>query len=227
MKKGSRLLMLLCVLTALLCVSAMAANEPTSTGIYGITSVPGVTIEAKTASGASITPTTIGDYTGFCALGEKLAVSYAGATDGAFYLLIVTNKATTAPTAADIVYIDQQTADNSGVSFTAYPSALGKGEYYVYLSSNAGSGLGSSGLVQIGSFKGYVPCKLGDVNNDGKITTADAVDILWAVTEKKALDGTQTLAADVNGNRQVDVTDATYILKFIVGQDVPYDLSND
>lgn len=226
MKKASRLLMLLCVLTALLCVSAMAANEPTSAGIYGITSDPDVTIEAKTASGASITPTTIGDYTGFCALGEKLAVSYAGAADNAFYLLIVTNKATTAPTAADIVYIDQQTAD-SGVSFTAYPSALGKGEYYVYLSSNAGSGLGSGGLEQIGSFKGYVPYKLGDVNNDGKITTADAVDILWAVTGKKELDGTQTLAANVNGDEQVDVTDATYILKFIVGQAVPYDLSND
>lgn len=215
MKKVTRLLLLLGVLTALLCVSAMAAEEPTTAGIYDITPVSGVTITpVGTKSAVEIGGASVSD---FYAGAEKLTVSYAGAQSGAYYLLLVTNKATTAPTVDDIVYIDQLTAVSSGVSFTAYPSALGKGTYYVYLSTNAGSGLGKGGLEEVGTFKSYVPYKLGDVDGENGLNSYDASLILQHLVGTYEFVGNGGLAADVDCENGVNSYDASLILQHLVG----------
>lgn len=59
------------------------------------------------------------------------------------------------------------------------------------------------------------PGKLGDTNNDGKITSADAVLVLQAEAQLLKLDLT---AADVSGDGIIDSTDAALILQFVSGQ---------
>ena len=215
MKKATGFLLLLGALTALLCVSALAA-EPTAAGLYGMESEADVTLTpVGTKASAEIGGQSVSD---FYAEAEKLTVSYEAAVEGAHYLLLVTSRATAAPTAADIVYIDQQTAGSDGVEFTAFPSALGKGTYYVSLSSSAGEGLGSAGLMQVGSFESFVPYKLGDVDGDELITANDALWALMMSVDKTLPDKTewtdmQRLSADVDGIAGVSANDALWILE--------------
>ena len=75
-------------------------------------------------------------------------------------------------TAENIVYIDRQAADADGtVAFTAYPQAQGKGSYRIFL-------LGGDQILSSGSaasFQAYVPYTLGDVNDEGRINSGDAL----------------------------------------------------
>lgn len=58
--------------------------------------------------------------------------------------------------------------------------------------------------------------KLGDVNNDGKITVKDATQVQMYICGLVDLEDDLLVAADVDRNSYVDVSDATYIMKFIV-----------
>lgn len=53
---------------------------------------------------------------------------------------------------------------------------------------------------------------LGDVNNDGKISTTDALDVLQASQGKKNLSSAQTKEADVNADGKITATDALDVL---------------
>ncbi len=59
--------------------------------------------------------------------------------------------------------------------------------------------------------------KAGDVNNDGKITAADARTALRASVKLENLDEAQTKAADVDGKAGVTAADARLILRASVG----------
>lgn len=59
---------------------------------------------------------------------------------------------------------------------------------------------------------------LGDVNNDGKIDTKDARQVLLHYVGKTKLDESQTFAADVNGDASVNTKDARQILLYYVGK---------
>lgn len=205
-------------LSLLLCGGAFAADIPTAAGIYGVQGIEKVTIvPEKSAVTVQIGDSVISDYH---AGAEKLAISYTEAVNAAYYLLIVTNSATDTPQAEDIVYIDQTMAMEGSVTFTAFPSALGKGEYYIYLSSNASEGLGSSGLTQIGSFKSFVPYTLGnvDLDEENKINIFDALAVIDHVVGKSPLDGVALLAADVDDQAGVNIYDALEIINYIVGK---------
>ena len=58
----------------------------------------------------------------------------------------------------------------------------------------------------------------GDVDLDGKVTAADALEVLKSVVGKVTLTEAQFTAADTDGNGKADATDALNILKKVVGK---------
>lgn len=214
MKRLLRSLLLAAVLTAALCVGALAA-EPTVAGIYDVTGGEGVTLTPQEANKSEITDTTQGDYSNYYANAVRFGVVKTGLTVDAQYLLLVV-KGTEAPSEKNIVYIDQQAADSNGkVSFNAYPSSLTKDNYRVYV---VGQGSSYSLEKPTASFSYYQPYTLGDVNGDGEIDSLDALDILQHAVGKTPLTGTKLLAADVNGDKEIDSLDALAILQYAVGR---------
>ena len=212
MRKFLRILLLTAVLAGALCVSALAA-EPTEAGVYGVATETGITVTPRTADGTAIDASTQGDYSGYYTGAVKFGVEAKGLTAGSQYLLLMVS-GDGAPGADNIVYIDQQAADANGtVAFTAYPQALGKGSYRIFLLGGDQT-LSSGGLAA--SFQAYVPYTLGDVNDDGTIDVSDALMALQSAVNLLQLTESQILAADVDRNLTVDVSDALLLLKYSV-----------
>mgnify|MGYP004518930485 CR=1 FL=1 len=212
MRKFRRILLLTAVLAGALCVSALAA-EPTEAGVYGMTTETGITVTPQTADGTEITKEDLGgDYSDYYAGAVKFGVEATGLTAGSQYLLLMVS-GDGAPGADNIVYIDQQAADANGtVAFTAYPQALDKGSYRIFL-------LGGDQTLNSGpaaSFQAYVPYTLGDVNDDGTIDSADALEALLFFVESKTPTETERLAADVNKDGTIDSYDALQMLRYFV-----------
>lgn len=211
MRKFRRILLLTAVLAGALCVSALAA-EPTEAGVYGMTTETGITVTPQTADGTEITKEDLGgDYSDYYAGAVKFGVEATGLTAGSQYLLLMVS-GDGAPGADNIVYIDQQAADANGtVAFTAYPQALDKGSYRIFL-------LGGEQTLNSGpaaSFQAYVPYTLGDVDNNGKIQAVDALAVLRHVAKIETLDDTASLAADVDCDGKVKAVDALAILRYV------------
>lgn len=214
MKRLLRSLLLAAVLTAALCVGALAA-EPTVAGIYAVTGGDGVTLKPQTANQNVIVAKPQGGYNDYYVDAVRFDVEKTGLTEGAQYLLLVV-KGTGAPNEENIVYIDQKAAGSDGkVSFNAYPSSLTKDNYRVYV---VGQGSSYSLENPTASFSYYQPYTLGDVNGDGEIDSLDALDILQHAVGKTPLTGTKLLAADVNGDKEIDSLDALAILQYAVGR---------
>ena len=212
MRKFLRILLLTAVLAGALCVSALAA-EPTEAGVYGMTTETGITVTPQKADGTAIDASTQGDYSGYYAGAVKFGVEATGLKAGSQYLLLMVS-GDDAPGADNIVYIDQQAADANGtVAFTAYPQALGKGSYRIFLLGGDQT-LSSGGLAV--SFQAYVPYTLGDVNDDGTIDSADALEALLFFVESKTPTETERLAADVNKDGTIDSYDALQMLRYFV-----------
>ena len=57
---------------------------------------------------------------------------------------------------------------------------------------------------------------LGDINNDGKVNTGDAVVVLMYSVGKIQLSEVQLLASDYNRDGKINTGDATSILKALV-----------
>lgn len=222
MKRILQSLLLIAILAMALCVST-AAESPTQAGMYNING-SSVTLTPQTAAQTGITAETQGSYTNY-ANAVRFGVNATGLTGGKQYLLLVLKGTNVTPTVDNIVYIDQAAADDSGtVTFNAYPSSLTKSDYSVYIVGTDKAFAASSPAATFNYWQTY---KLGDVDDNGKVTTGDAVEILQSVVGKKTLTETQRLAADIDANNIVTTGDAVYILQFIVGKDVPYNLSNN
>ena len=209
MRKFLRILLLTAVLAGALCVSALAA-EPTEAGVYGMTTETGITVTPQKADGTAIDASTQGDYSGYYAGAVKFGVEATGLTAGSQYLLLMVS-GDGAPGADNIVYIDQQAADANGtVAFTAYPQALDKGSYRIFL-------LGGEQTLSSGpaaSFQAYVPYTLGDVNDDTYINASDALQVLKFAAKLETPTETQALAANVNRDGYINASDALMILKY-------------
>lgn len=61
------------------------------------------------------------------------------------------------------------------------------------------------------------PISMGDVNNDGSITSEDALAILHSVTQSSSFNAAQQKSADIDGDGQVTSMDALIILEYVVG----------
>lgn len=205
MKKLLRTLLLAAALTALLCVSALAADS-------AVSNVTGNILTPKTAEGAEITADTNGKYEN----AVKFDVNATG-TQGSQYLLLVLRDQNV-PTEKNIVYINQAAAGEDGnLAFTgsdaAYPMTMTSGTYYVYL---VGDGKEFSASAPAASFTYEAGYTLGDVSGDGDITTTDALMVLQSIVNNIKLTETQKLAADVSKSDGITTTDALMILQYIV-----------
>lgn len=219
MKRLLRSLLLGAILSALLCVGALAAdtNDP---GIYNIKTNDGVTITPKKADNSAIT-----DVGGYYANAVKFDVTASGLTgeENAQCLLLVlkgdaSGNAPTTPTADNIVYINQaEKGANGKASFTgtdaAYPKELRTGTYYVYLVSERSEFKADAPAATFQYDQKYT---LGDVNDDTYIDSRDALLTLRYSVNLVNLSEIQQLAADVNRDGYIDSRDALLILRYSV-----------
>lgn len=217
MKRLLRSLLLGAILSALLCVGALAAeSEPVKGGIYNIKS-SNVTLTPNTEATKDTVDGT--EYTDYYANAVKFDVKAENLTENQQYLLMVLKggadgSAPGVPTAENIAYIDQAAAQNGSVSFAAYPKELTKGTYHVYL-VGGGTAFADS---QVASFEYDKKYTLGDVNDDGAIDSEDALMALQIFTKIITPTETQRLAADVNRDTTIDSEDALLILRYFVKQ---------
>ncbi len=203
MKKLLRTFLLAAALTALLCVSALAADSTVS-----ITGQTGATLTPKTAADAPITANADGKYEN----AVKFDVNATGTKDSQYLLLVLRDQKV--PTEQNIVYINQAAAGEDGkLAFTgsdaAYPMTMTSGTYYVYL---VGDGKSFDATKADASFTYDAGYTLGDVNNDGKINALDAILILRAAVDLTNLNDVQKKAADMNGDGRVNALDAIEVL---------------
>lgn len=207
MKKLLRTLLLAAALTALLCVSALAADSTVS-----ITDQTGATLMPKTAAGEAIK-----EKDGKYENAAKFDVNATG-TQGSQYLLLVLRDQKV-PTEQNIVYINQAAAGEDGkLAFTgsdaAYPMTMTSGTYYVYL---VGDGKSFDATKADASFTYEAGYTLGDVDGNGRIQALDALCVLKHVANVEMLNATGKLAADVDNNGKIQALDALTILQFVAG----------
>lgn len=229
MKRLLRSLLLGAILSALLCVGALAAeSEPVKGGIYNISVDTNVTLKPNTEATTDTVDGT--EYTDYYANAVKFDVKAENLTENQQYLLLVLKggadgSAPGVPTADNIAYIDQMAATETGVSFTAYPKELTKGKYYVYL-VGGGTAFAQS---QVASFEYDKKYTLGDVDEDGYWTANDALYTLQIAVNKVVLkiDGIDTpvtdvirAAADTDKDGYATANDALLILQKAVGKNV-------
>lgn len=83
-----------------------------------------------------------------------------------------------------------------------------------------GAGDTDGGVVPAFKFnpKSTLPNKIGDINTDGKINSADALLVLQSSTGVITLTDTQKLLADVNNDEKINSTDALLILQYATGK---------
>ena len=218
MKKLLRTLLLAAALTALLCVSALAADS-------AVSNVTGNILTPKTAEGAEITADTNGKYEN----AVKFDVNATG-TKGSQYLLLVLRDQNV-PTEQNIVYINQAAAGaNGAISFTgsdaAYPMTMTSGTYYVYL---VGADKPFTANAPAASFTYDAGYTLGDVDGDGKWTANDALYTLQIAVNKTTLKidnvdvpvtDAMRAAANADKDKYVTANDALLILQKAVGKNV-------
>lgn len=203
MKKLLRTLLLAAALTALLCVSALAADSAVS-----ITGQTGATLTPKTAEGETIT-----EKDGKYENAVKFDVNATGTKDSQYLLLVLRDQ--NVPTEKNIVYINQAAAGEDGkLAFTgsdaAYPMTMTSGTYYVYL---VGDGKTFAPAASFTYDAGYIK---GDANGDGKVNIDDVTAVLNHVVENRFLTGTNFQAADVVKDDKINIDDVTKLLNFIV-----------
>lgn len=207
MKKLLRTFLLAAALTALLCVSALAADSTVS-----ITGQTGATLTPKTAEGEAIT-----EKDGKYENAVKFDVNATGTQDSQYLLLVLRDQKV--PTEQNIVYINQAAAGEDGkLAFTgsdaAYPMTMTSGTYYVYL---VGDGKEFSKENPAASFTYEAGYTLGDVDGNGRIQALDALCVLKHVANVEMLNATGKLAADVDNNGKIQALDALTILQFVAG----------
>lgn len=226
MRRMWKILLLAGVFAVMLGTTALAAGEqfPPLKGIYDIY-IPeelgdGLKLEAQTSGGASTTekPATVtnpNDSTtsekSIAINASKLGMTYS-TTQGEECLVVVLNKDTVAPTANDIIYIDQVPAGEGGASFTLCPSKMyNSGTYYIYVATT------SKGLSRVGSFSYY--SIVGDANDDGTVTPRDASIVMKDAVGISSLSDKQAYVADVNNSADITPRDASLIMKVAVDID--------
>lgn len=200
MKRKLSALLLAALLLVSLSMTALAADTPT----YGAYNV-------KAESGYTLMPDGAADG-GFYANASAFTLSCPAGTSGEQTLVLLLVGDSRVPTADNLQYIDQQASDGS-ISFTLKPKELTAGtSYSVYLSTT------SKAVTKVASFQyGEKPAyTLGDVNNDGKINSTDALLVLQYAVNTVSLDSAQQMAADVNRDGKINSTDALLILQYAV-----------
>ena len=127
---------------------------------------------------------------------DKTAPIISGVTDGGSY-----NKAT--------ISFNEGTATLNGVAFTSGSTVSDAGTYSLVVTDAAGNSTTIAFSITI---------LKGDINDDGKVTSADALMVLKAAAGKIKLSDSQIQAADVNSSGTITSADALEILKYASGK---------
>lgn len=233
MKKVWRMLLLAGVFTVLLCVSALAAgteSQELGAGFYmgkseGMTITPVATGETKTIV---VGGTDYSYYQG----SEKMEVSSSANAGNQYLVMLVTDTFAEVPTASNtIIYVNQKAATGDTVTFGkagsdyVFPNLDGLAEdedqlLTLLITSNDGTAMKKTTLYySTGGSYDVKQYTLGDVDENGDITPADALEVLKHAVGKITLAGNQYLAADVvKSDGGITVMDALEILKYSVGK---------
>lgn len=195
-----RLLALLLAVLTLTMLTAAAFAEDTDLGVFNVRGP--LTVMSGTQDGNFYT----------------FELNCTGLT-GEYSLVLLLEGDSKVPTSSNIQYIDQLTVTNGTAKFTLKPKALTVGTYHIYVSTS------DKALEEIASFAyGEEPeYTLGDVNGDGKFTSADALWALQGAVEARVLTGKQFMAADVDGNGKLTSKDALKILQYAIGKITTFD----
>ncbi len=201
MKKLIRVCLLSALLIMALCITAFAA-EPT------------ITDATSVKTGVSIT-----------ADGSTATVTYTGAESGKYYMIFVLTDENGVVTSENTVYINQETASGSTVTFTVNSALIEGGKtYYVFLSSSA-EDIGA--ITKVATFKteGGGPAVIrGDVDGSGELDEDDAIYVLFNYMfgdEEYPMNQT----ADFDGSGEVDEDDAIWLLFNYMFGDEDYPLA--
>ena len=215
MKKIRGIFILLFTLAALAATAYAAA--PTQSGVYGVEPVTGYTLTVKDADNKEVAQTNA-EIGGSTQTFYPEAVRFTLKTPelSGYQLVLTLEGGSATPTEQNICYIDQKTADGA-VEFEIYPSELKAGTYSVCLVGENGT------LTKVAGFAYYQAYRLGDINNDGTVDSADALLALQYFVGIKTPTETQRLAANVNKDNTIDSADALLILKYFVGQITTFD----
>ena len=193
MKHGIRKLALVLVLALLLSTAALAA---------------GATVEIKDVAKGGSVAFHEGSTT-------QLTVTKNDAQEGGMYLVLVLagkedeDGTPLVPTARNILYINQTTADSSGsVTFdNVYPSSLV--DSTVYLSGTRLDGLTKMGFIDL-------LVMLGDVDGNQAIQIGDAAMLMRYIAKiDTSLSEEALAAADIDGNGAVQIGDAALLMRYI------------
>ncbi len=238
MKRMLTALLALVMLLSLSCTAALAAGEeesadPTDPGIYGLTEVPAyadvLTLEALKPNKDTVAgeAATVGDADViFHKEAEQVKLTFTGATAGKYYMVFglsvdLEEAGRAVPIESDIQFVDQAVNNAGTVSCNIYPMKLTVGQtYHIYLSSNESAEGKIGALTKVGSFTYYAPEEpytLGDINNDGRWNSTDALLALQIGAGLYTYTETEYKAANVNGDATVNSVDALMILQYGAG----------
>lgn len=203
------LALLLAVLTlTALTAAAFAADDTTAMGAYNIKSL---------VKGYQLAAVDAGDGDGgFYANAKKFSLTCEALTGDYSLVLLLNQDGTEYPTKTNLYYIDQKTIEAGKATFSIIPKAMTDGATYnVYVSTNGTDGA----LAKVASFQYGTkpPYTLGDVDNDGKINSSDALLVLQHSVEILTLKDNALLAADVDKDGRILSSDALLILQHSVG----------
>ena len=199
-----RMLALLLAVLTLTMLTAAAFAEDTDLGVFNVRGP--LTVTNGTQEG------------NFYRGADTFELNCTGLT-GEYSLVLLLAGDSKVPTSSNIQYIDQLTVTNGTAKFTLKPKALTVCTYHIYVSTS------DKALEEIASFAyGEEPeYTLGDVNGDGKFTSADALWALQGAVEARVLTGKQFMAADVDGNGKLTSKDALKILQYAIGKITTFD----
>lgn len=208
------LALLLAVLTLAALTTAAFAAEADEMGVYNI----------RTTNGYQLTVEDVKSKTDFYVGASKFKLNCTK-LPGQYSLVFMiradaTGAATTGnavvPTEKNLHYIDQQSVEEKAAAFDLIPKELTAGTYNVYVSTDGTNGLSLKKVAsfEYGKHPGY---RLGDVDNDGEFTAADALAALNISVGLGTWTDEQKLAAHVLGDADVSAADALTILRRSVG----------
>ena len=215
MKRGIALLLTLVLALTVLAVPAMAAE--TTPVVYNLKVEGGYTVSMKTESGDAAAAYTgiVGGNTGTVyENAAKLTLTFTGEAGKQYMVFLLKGKEV--PTEDSIQYINQ--ADGTvTVTFEIYPKDLkAEGEYHLYVS---GTDLDYNQVATFSVANAWEKASytLGDVNESGNVTAADAALVLQYAVNSVSLTETQLAAARVNVGGLITASNASLILQYSVG----------
>lgn len=208
-----RILALLLAVLTLTALTAAAFAADTTTEVLGAFNIKGsdgfvLTVDGGTGTG------------GFYANANKFKLTCTG-LPGQYSLVLLLKedakqaegtKGVPTPTESNLQYIDQQNI-TATTEFILFPKQMEKGTYNVYVSTDS-KDLKKVASLEYGEKPKYT---LGDVDNDGKINSSDALLVLQHSVEILTLKDNALLAADVDKDGRILSSDALLILQHSVG----------